>query len=79
MIDDDNYLSRIVIIMSEGELRPTNQVIPSMRRGSTSTMSKGSSWRTKGKLGKDFDNDNSAEESSDKMPLTVRHIHFLVL
>ena len=79
MIDDDNYLSRIMIIMSEGELRPTNQVIPSMRRGSTSTMSKGSSWKTKGKLGKGSDNVNSAEESSDKTPLTVRHVNFLFL
>ena len=79
--DDNNFLLRIMIIMSEGELRPRNQVIPSMRRGSTSTVSKGASWR-KGKLGngkmdKDSD-DNSAEESSDKTPLTVRNIQVLV-
>ena len=57
-----------------------------MRRGSTSTVNRGASWRTigklgndkLGKLGKDSD-DNSAEESSDKTPLTVRNIHFLVL
>ena len=85
MIDDNNFLLRIMIIMSEGELRLKNQVIPSMRRGSTSTVSRGSSWRRGklgndklGKLGKDSD-DNSAEESSDKTPLTVRNIHFLVL
>ena len=82
MTDDNNFLLRIMIIMSEGELRPRNQVIPStMRRGSTSTGSKGASWR-KGKLGngkmdKDSD-DNSAEESSDKTPLTVRNIQALV-
>ena len=84
MIDDNNFLLRIMIIMSEGELRLKNQVIPSMRRGSTSTVSRGSSWRTigklgndkLGKLGKDSD-DNSAEESSDKTPLTVRNITFL--
>ena len=46
-----------------------------MRRGST--VSRGTSWR-RGKLGKDSD-DNSAEEGSDKTPLTVRNIHFLVL
>ena len=79
MIDDNNFLLRIIImIKKEGELRPRNQVIPStMRRGSTSTGSKGASWR-KGKLGndklgKDYD-DNSAEESSDKTPLTVNNI-----
>ena len=56
-----------------------------MRRGSTSTGGKGASWKRGklgndklGKLGKDSD-DNSAEESSDKTPLTVRNIHFLVL
>ena len=56
-----------------------------MRRGSTSTGGRGASWRKGmlgndklGKLGKDSD-DNSAEESSDKTPLTVRNIHFLVL
>ena len=54
-----------------------------MRRGST--VSRGTPWRRGklgndklGKLGKDSD-DNSAEESSDKTPLTVRNIHFLVL
>ena len=78
MIDDNNFLLRIIImIKKEGELRPINQVIPSMRRGSTSTGSRGASWR-KGKLGndklgKDYD-DNSAEESSDKTPLTVNNI-----
>ena len=73
MIDDNNFLLRIMKIMSEGELRPSKQVIPStMRRGSTSTVSRGASWR-KGKLGKDSD-DNSAEESSDKTPLTVNNI-----
>ena len=78
MIDDNNFLLRIIIMnKKEGELRPRNQVIPSMRRGSTSTVSKGASWR-KGKLGndklgKDYD-DNSAEESSDKTPLTVNNI-----
>ena len=78
MIDDNNFLLRIIImIKKEGELRPRNQVIPSMRRGSTSTGSRGASWR-KGKLGndklgKDYD-DNSAEESSDKTPLTVNNI-----
>ena len=86
MTDDNNFLLRIMIIMSEGELRPRNQVIPStMRRGSTSTGSKGASWRKGklgndklGKMGKDSD-DNSAEESSDKTPLTVRNIQVLVL
>ena len=73
MIDDNNFLLRIIImIKKEGELRPRNQVIPSMRRGSTSTGSRGASWR-KDKLGKDYD-DNSAEESSDKTPLTVNNI-----
>ena len=77
MTDDNNFLLRIMIIMSEGELRPRNQVIPSMRRGSTSTGSRGASWRKdklgNDKLGKDYD-DNSAEESSDKTPLTVNNI-----
>ena len=83
MIDDNNFLLRIIImIKKEGELRPRNQVIPSMRRGSTSTGSRGASWRKdklgNDKLGKDYD-DNSAEESSDKTPLTVRNIQVLVL
>ena len=86
MTDDNNFLLRIMIIMSEGELRPRNQVIPStMRRGSTSTGSKGASWRKGklgndklGKMGKDSD-DNSTEEGSDKTPLTVRNIQVLVL
>ena len=81
MTDDNNFLLRIMIIMSEGELRPRNQVIPStMRRGSTSTGSKGASWRKGklgndklGKMGKDSD-DNSTEEGSDKTPLTVNNI-----
>ena len=68
-------------IMSEGELRPSKQVIPStMRRGSTSTVSRGASWRKGklgndklGKMGKDSD-DNSTEEGSDKTPLTVNNI-----